>query len=302
VSEEGRLSHRPQRTVSDFFELAEDLRRVFDDRFLEPRALHPARFLWDYWHVPDQFTYFRTYADEYFPGSLYGRFLQRVRLWGQEELGCGKFSPIWLSYYVEGCTQQLHVDASHGPWSFVYSLTRWDTRRFTGGETMLLRPDGSLLTVPSRFNQWLVFDPRIPHGVTRVSGTQDPREARVVLHGWFKEPTLRCEGDLSLLSCQRQLERAWPELRRSLEWCPELEGLAVIRAEIGHDGAVEDVQVLANLTTPATDESPREAALDSVCSFLRTLNFSDVTHRARITIPIRFPLSPSLVASEAGPR
>ena len=33
-----------------------------------------------------------------------------------------------------------------------------------------------------------MFDPRIPHGVREVTGTRDPREGRLVIHGWFVQP------------------------------------------------------------------------------------------------------------------
>jgi hypothetical protein len=39
------------------------------------------------------------------------------------------------------------------------------------------------------YNRLTVFDPRLPHGVRPVAGTREPRLARVVLHGWFTEPT-----------------------------------------------------------------------------------------------------------------
>lgn len=35
------------------------------------------------------------------------------------------------------------------------------------------------------FNRLTVFDSRYPHGVRVVEGTHDPREGRLVLHGWF---------------------------------------------------------------------------------------------------------------------
>ena len=46
---------------------------------------------------------------------------------------------MWVSAYVDGCRQELHADVPHGPFAFVLSLTP-PQRRFTGGETMLLRP------------------------------------------------------------------------------------------------------------------------------------------------------------------
>ena len=48
---------------------------------------------------------------------------------------------------------------------------------------------GSLVQqVEPLFNRMTVFDPRLPHGVSIVEGTRDPREGRLVLHGWFNEP------------------------------------------------------------------------------------------------------------------
>ena len=48
---------------------------------------------------------------------------------------------ITLASSVAALTsQELHTDADNGPFSFTLSLTRWDERRFTGGETVLLAP------------------------------------------------------------------------------------------------------------------------------------------------------------------
>lgn len=38
------------------------------------------------------------------------------------------------------CFQELHADNPHGPWAFVLSLTNWEQRRFSGGETVILQP------------------------------------------------------------------------------------------------------------------------------------------------------------------
>ena len=109
------------------------LRAVFDARFAEPRTARADRFVWDYWHVPDQYTALRTPAWTYFPRSLYAAFHNRLVAWGRAHLGCHDISPPWLSLYVEGCRQELHGDLPHGPWAFVVSLTRWRGRRCQGG-------------------------------------------------------------------------------------------------------------------------------------------------------------------------
>ena len=48
--------------------------------------------------------------------------------------------------------------------------------------------------VQPRFNRLTVFDGRYPHGVRPVEGTRDPLKARLVLHGWFTEPTPFFDG------------------------------------------------------------------------------------------------------------
>ena len=81
-----------------------------------------------------------------------------------------------------------------GPLAFVLSLTRWEERAFTGGETTIMQPhvldywrgfDSSTglerpdvyQDVPPHFNQLTLFDARLPHGVRRVEGERDPRGA-----------------------------------------------------------------------------------------------------------------------------
>lgn len=106
--------------------------------FSKPREFD-GRFVWDYWHVPNQYTLLRTPADGFFPQPLYESLERQLLQYGMQHLGCRALTPVWLSYYVEGCRQELHTDSPHGPWAFVLSLTQWDSRRFSGGETQLLR-------------------------------------------------------------------------------------------------------------------------------------------------------------------
>lgn len=76
-----------------------------------------------------------------------------------------------------GFRQELHTDSWHGPFAFVLSITDWEGRQFSGGETMLLQPlvldywrafdaQQGLETrtlfefVEPKFNRLTVFDPR----------------------------------------------------------------------------------------------------------------------------------------------
>src|SRR5262249_37327505 len=177
--------------VDRFAPEATALRRAFDARFAEPRRAHADRFVWDYWHVPGQYTHLRTPAWTYFPKPLYTRLHERLVAWGRATLGCHDISPPWLSVYVDGCRQELHGDLPHGPWAFVLSLTNWRDRTFTGGETVMLRDDVLEMwttfqsvrgveekeivnAIEPAFGRLVVFDPRVPHGVRCVRGTHAP--------------------------------------------------------------------------------------------------------------------------------
>lgn len=67
--------------------------------------------------------------------------------------------------------------------------------------------------VEPAFNRLVLFDPRLPHGVREVQGTRDPRKGRLVVTGWFTEPTpfftgaLRSPAPLQMSSSKHWLER-----------------------------------------------------------------------------------------------
>uniref|UniRef100_A0A7R9V1D2 Prolyl 4-hydroxylase alpha subunit Fe(2+) 2OG dioxygenase domain-containing protein n=1 Tax=Chlamydomonas euryale TaxID=1486919 RepID=A0A7R9V1D2_9CHLO len=256
-------------TEEEFLPCARQLRDVFDQRFGEPRSNSPARFMWDYWHVPDQYTLIRTQAKVYFPEALYDQLEDALIEYGERQLGCRAISPIWLSYYVDGCQQELHCDNPHGPFAFVLSLTEWDVRQFRGGETMILRPGvldywGSLYSagyglemdslmelVEPVFNRLTVFDPRFPHGVRQVSGTKDPREARLVLHGWFTQPTPFFSGGLTAEEAQPVLDAAMQEVMDVLAELPVATGVLAVRLRVrGSDGGVDSLKFLADTLVP----------------------------------------------------
>ncbi len=289
-----------------FYDQARALRGVFDERFGEVRSTRADRFVWDYWHVPDQYTLLRTPAWEYFPEALYRRFHEALVLWGRRTLGCWDVSPPWLSCYVEGCQQHLHSDVPHGPWAWVYSLTP-GRPKFSGGETELLRPEvldywphftdaadrelSSFVTrIPARFNRLVVFDPRFPHGVTRVSGTHDPREGRLVVHGWFTEPRPFVEGGHAAAAVDRVLEDAVPALGEAVgaEEGP-LHGMLSVRLDLARDGSVTRARTLADtlvcLSAPGTAEA---AAARRVLRTLRGLRFGRGRAPSEVTLPLLF--------------
>jgi hypothetical protein len=287
--------------VDRFAPEAEALRGVFDDRFARPRRARADRFVWDYWHVPGQYTHLRTPAWTYFPRALYERFHRRLVAWGRATLGCHDISPPWLSCYVEGCRQELHGDLPHGPWAFVFSLTRWRGRAFSGGETLLVRDevldfwadfrstrgieqDELVRAIEPRFGRLVAFDPRIPHGVRTVGGTQDPREGRLVIHGWFVQPRPFVVGPLSgraLMSRATELGPVVGEL--------PLAGTLALAFAVDRHGGVRGVRVLSDTTrVPRADERARARLVRRLAGHVAGWRFGPQRGPSRVTLPLVF--------------
>ncbi|MEZ4365847.1 MAG: hypothetical protein R2939_06115 [Kofleriaceae bacterium] len=284
---------------------ARPLRAVFDERFADPRSTRADRFVWDYWHVPGQYTALRTPAWTYFPQAAYRRFHEALVGWGRATLGCHDVSPPWLSCYVDGGEQRLHGDLPHGPWAFVYSLTPWARRAFTGGETLVLReevldywhdfrstrgleePDVVRAIAP-QLGQLTVFDPRLPHGVRRVGGTHDPRAGRLVVHGWFVSPRPFIEGPLPARALAARLDALTPAVTRAVGAVP-LAGLLSLEARVAADGAVTSTRVLSdNTRVPAVDEPARRRAVAALRRELAAWRFGRQRRPSRLTIPLVF--------------
>jgi hypothetical protein len=281
------------------------LRDTFDERFAEPRSTRGDRFVWDWWHVPGQYTALRTPAWTYFPRKTYEAFHRRLVAWGRATLGCHDISPPWLSCYVDGCRQELHGDLPHGPWAFVYSLTPWQGRAFRGGETHHLRDEffdfwqdlrsvraveehELLRAVEPRFDRLVVFDPRIPHGVRTVTGTRDPREGRLVIHGWFVQPRPFVEGALPV----RALSQRIADLGGALgTWLGELPiaGMLSLAFTVDGHGRAKNVRLLSDTTrVPLANEAARRTVVRRIRAFVATWTFGKQRGPSQVTLPLVF--------------
>ena len=285
--------------VDDFAREAAALRAVFDARFADPRSTRGDRFVWDWWHVPGQYTALRTPAWQYFPRSIYEQFHRRLVAWGRETLGCHDISPPWLSCYVDGCRQELHGDLPHGPWAFVYSLTL--RRCFTGGQTLLLRDDvldywdGFTSTrsieerelvraIEPKFGRLIAFDPRIPHGVRTVTGTRDPREGRLVIHGWFVQPRPFVTGPLAI----GELSQHAAELAQVIGDVA-LAGLLALAFDVDRAGHVRHVRVLSDTTrVPRAEERARKRLVRELVRAIGVWRFSPRRAPSRVVLPLVF--------------
>jgi hypothetical protein len=291
--------------VDRFAPEARDLRRVFDERFADPRSTRADRFVWDWWHVPGQYTALRTPAWTYFPRRVYEAFHRRLVAWGRETLGCHDISPPWLSCYVDGCRQELHGDLPHGPFAFVYSLTNWRGRAFAGGETLLLRDEvldfwhdfrsvraveerELIRAVEPRFDRLTVFDPRIPHGVRTVTGTRDPREGRLVIHGWFVQPRPFVRGPVSVRSLTARVEEMGAQLAAWIGDLP-LAGVLALAFAVDKRGAVRNLHVLSDTTrVPLADEAARVRLVRRMRQSVAGWRFGKQREASHVTLPIVF--------------
>jgi 2OG-Fe(II) oxygenase superfamily len=302
-----RYSVKHLKVIPEFFERAHEMRSIFNVRFASPRTFSRDRFVWDYWHVPDQYTYIRTIAQYYFPRELFNSFLRRLCAWGEANLGCDRVTQPWLSYYVDGCRQELHTDIAQGPWAYVFSLTHWNTCKFRGGETILLRPSclnfwrdypigesAELMSliekIPPLFNQLVVFDPRIPHGVHSVEGSRDPLDSRLVLHGWFMEPTLQGRGTIDLEQSRSILDAQLAQLAVILEGLGSVAGLLITRINLNLDGSVKSLNILTDtLVSSSGDTTAPKRALQQITALLYSLKFPPVRNKSWLDVPIRLP-------------
>jgi hypothetical protein len=185
----------------DFFAQAHEMRAAIDAHFSNTIAHAPdTHQIWNYWHVPDMYTYLRTLPQKLIPAPLLSGFFDHLANWTRTNLNCVP-TDAYLSLYVDGCRQELHNDALNGHYGYVFSLTRWRERRFSGGETIILKPGAVAQTmaggnamagssfyesIPAEFNQLLIFDDRLPHAVRQLNGVMDPLDGRIVLHGHLK--------------------------------------------------------------------------------------------------------------------
>jgi hypothetical protein len=299
-----------------FYPKASELRQHFHSQFADPKETRSERFIWDYWHVPDQYTLMRTPAYHYFPEKMYMEFHKSLVLWGRRTLGCWDVSPPWLSYYIEGCKQDLHSDVPHGPWAYVFSLTPWKNRKFSGGETLLLKPEvlsywrnfsssqdrelpSFVDRIPALMNRLTVFDPRYPHGVTEVRGTRDPLEARLVIHGWFMEPKTYIEGPLPAKSTEKILNLGFDQLQETLAesafdpGAPQgavqgaVQGTVSLQLKVGTNGKVKSARYGTNTLLTLEGEKPRALNL-RLLKIYQNLSFPTARSETLMTIPLIF--------------
>jgi hypothetical protein len=292
-----------QHMVRDFFGEAEVMREALDERF---RDVYTNSTYWEYFCDPRMYTYLRTAPQEMIPTAVFERFMQRLRLWCMENLGLIPMSEPYLHLMVNGCKLGLHSDFHNGAWGYVYSLTRWENRKFSGGETLLLRDGvpsykkhhvhGEVLyeLIPAHFNQLLVFDDRIVHGTPTIEGSMDPLDGRIVLVGHIRATSPVVSGSLRWGEARRVVLAALPHLRDRIRSYKDVQGTITYRLEIGATGTVESVTILTdNVVTPFTgyDHSDAVASVKSITQqTIAGLKFPPAAGKSAVIVPVLIPL------------
>lgn len=292
--------------VDDFLplDLAQSMRLDIDNHFSMPNAHAPQTHqVWNYWFVPELYTYLRTQPEKVIARDSMDEFHGRLRAWSSETLGLAGVTWPYLSLYVTGCKQGLHNDSVNGRFGFVYSLTR-DDRLTSGGETVVHHegdPFRSKLARPGagrsfydliapRFNRLVIFDDRMPHAVERVEGSMDPREGRFVLHGHISEGQGIGTGALPTeVALPRAIEALSAFVKASPIPLEAYHGPLTLRLDINPDGSVDLCRVLLDRVMHADERDTHWAPLvDNLLARLRSLNFPPADGPSQLTLPLLF--------------
>jgi hypothetical protein len=289
-------------TQTNFYPEAKNLRAHFESTFANPLQAKSERFCWDYWSVPNQYRQLRTPAEDFFGRAQFQNFLSHLLAWGRENLGCQMISQPWLSAYIDGSFQNLHSDVPHGPYSFVYSLTPWDKRKFTGGETLIAKPkllryfseidpkisheENDFFTrVAPKFNQLTLFDPRYPHGVARVDGVDNVLQSRLVIHGWFTEPRPMLEGGLTPKKAEKALDEVASYLLAQFAALP-YSGLFTVRFELEASGKITGSTVLASHLIDVQGRVISKQVIKKMLLALADFRFPKANQKTKVTLPL----------------
>jgi len=261
---------KPYIIVDDFMpmELAQAMRADIEAHFAEPGKHQPDRHqVWNYWYVPDTYTYLRTMPEKIIAPARVESFMTTLREWSASQLGLSEVTWPYLSLYVAGCSQALHNDALNGRIAFVYSLTK-PQRRTVGGETLVLTEGdpfrrnlanpmaihGFCTDIEPLFNRLVLFDDRLIHGVKEVRGSMDPLEGRFVVHGHLRESGPVATGAQPYTELQPLLQQGIGAfVQENGGYAYNFHGPIIVRFVIGGDGIVGNLHIMLDRVTHVSE-------------------------------------------------
>jgi hypothetical protein len=309
--------------VDSFFADALVLRKAYEARFGERvPPFDRARFAWEYWHVPGQFAQHRAPARDVFPADVLARFEARLLAWSGRALGLSALgSPPWVSFVLHGDYQGIHRDSPNGVFAFTFGLSRPGRPPFSGGETLLARPelldywrrggaressaDEPLFeAIAPVFNRLVAFDSRVPHAVRAVEGPRDPRDGRVAIQGWLRPDGCFLQGALAAVGDRKQAnDRVTSCVGAALKRAgrgpfADTAGLCSVRLEVAGAGHVKRATVLVD-TLVATGMSERAPtrAMQAILSALQKARFPPGRGASVVVAPVLVARGAASVAS-----
>ncbi|GFE91916.1 hypothetical protein GCM10011488_68700 [Steroidobacter agaridevorans] len=279
------------------------MRNVLDARFKDP---YTDSIDWHYFCHPQMYTYFRTKPEAVFPPAVFGRFTRRLRAWCMDNLGLVPSSLPYLHLMVNGCRLGLHSDFHNGTWGYVYSLTYWGKRQFSGGETLLMRDgipsykkhhvQGEVLyeLIPAEFNQLFIFDDRIVHATPTIEGSMNPLDGRIALVGHIRATSPVVNGALSSTAVRATLLEVLPKLRDRLKGYTDVQGVITYRIDISPTGKVSCIAARTdNIVTASAGYGHADAVVTVNSLIQRTitgLNFPAATGHSVAIVALLIPL------------
>jgi hypothetical protein len=290
--------------VDNFLADTRPLRAAFDARFGERvPPFDPSRFSWEYWHVPGQFAQHRAPARDVFPADALAAFEARLLAWSRSTLGLGALGgPLWVSFLLHGDYQGLHRDTPNGTFAFTFGLSRPGRARFSGGETLLARPElldywrrgGARAetsaeplfeAIAPRLNRLVAFDARIPHAVRALEGPRDPRDGRVAIQGWVQADGCVVEADARAKDeVDAAVERALG--RVAARAVAGAAGLLAVALDVAASGAVRRASVRADTLVRTGDSaSAPERARFAVVDRLSEVRLPAARRATSIVVP-----------------
>jgi hypothetical protein len=261
---------------------------------------------WDYFCVPGHYTYLRAEPQAILSEAVFSGFVQRLRQWCLDTLGLVPMGTPFLHLMVNGCKLELHSDFHNGTWGYVYSLTQWSERKFSGGETLLMRDgvpsykrhhvQGEVLyeLIPAEFNQLLIFDDRIVHGTPTIEGSMNPLEARVALGGHLRTTSPYTRGSLSGASVRPAIIEALKDIAKRIKEFRDVFGTATYTLCVKQSGTVDSIDVLTdNIVTPSVGygrSDSAEAVRSVIQQSLKQILFHSSSGLTTIVVPVQVPI------------
>jgi hypothetical protein len=125
--------------------------------------------------------------------------------------------------------------------------------------------------------------------VRPVTGTHDPREGRLVMHGWFVQPRPLVEGPLTGPQLQRGVDAITERIGPWLDGSLPVSGLLSVGFRVRPSGEVVEPRVLSDTTrVPGHDEARRRRFLRAVLAAVGETRFAKRAKGSRVTLPLVF--------------